>query len=69
MGEQITKEYLKNLQYGTTKNLEARIKIHQLFSTNPESFHAWVGRHLPISGRIDVLEVGCGTGIFLEKFD
>ena len=64
MSAAITKEYLRNLQYGTTANLDARIKIHQLFSTNPESFHAWIGRHLAFTGPVDVLEVGCGTGIF-----
>lgn len=67
MAEALTKEYLKNLQYGTTKNLEARIKIHQLFSTNPESFHAWIGKLLPIDGPIDILEVGCGTGVFWKE--
>ncbi len=64
MAQEITKEYLKNLQYGTTKNLEARIKIHRLFSTNPESLHKWVGNRISIEGSVDVLEVGCGTGIF-----
>jgi ubiquinone/menaquinone biosynthesis C-methylase UbiE len=67
MDTAITKEYLKNLQYGTTANLDARIKIHQLFSTNPESFHAWIGRHLPLTKPVDVLEVGCGTGIFWKE--
>lgn len=67
MAEEITKEYLKELQYGTTKNLEARIKIHQLFSTNPQSIHAWAGELMPIDGPVDVLEVGCGTGAFWKE--
>jgi len=67
MGTAITKEYLKNLQYGTTENLDARIKIHQLFSTNPESFHAWIGRHLTFTKPADVLELGCGTGSFWKE--
>ena len=67
MGTAITKEYLKNLQYGTTENLDARIKIHQLFSTNPESFHVWIGRHLTFAKPVDVLELGCGTGIFWKE--
>ena len=29
MPKEINKEYLKKDQYSTTKNLEARIKIHQ----------------------------------------
>ena len=67
MAEKLTKEYLKNLQYGTTKNLEARIKIHRLFSTSTESFHAWIGKHLKIDKPVDILEVGCGTGIFWKE--
>jgi ubiquinone/menaquinone biosynthesis C-methylase UbiE len=67
MAEEITKEYLKELQYGTTKNLEARIKIHQLFSTNPQSIHAWAGELMPFDGPVDVLEVGCGTGAFWKE--
>ena len=67
MGEILTKEYLKKLQYGTTKNLEARIKIHQLFSTNAESLHTWAGKLMPIEGPVKVLEVGCGTGIFWKE--
>ena len=62
MAHAITKEYLKSAQYATTRHLEARIKIHQLFSTNPESIHAWVGRHLIMDSAVAVLEVGCGTG-------
>ena len=67
MAQSITKEYLKDLQYGTTANLDARIKIHQLFSTNPESFHTWIGGHLDFLKRVDVLEAGCGTGIFWSE--
>ncbi|MBC7952341.1 MAG: class I SAM-dependent methyltransferase [Rhodospirillaceae bacterium] len=67
MAIEISKEYLKNLQYGTAKNLEARIQIHQRFSTNPEPFHAWIGNHMTFSGPVRVLEVGCGTGIFWRE--
>ena len=67
MSEQITKKYLKNLQYGTTVNLDARIKIHQLFSTDPESFHSWIGGKLSFPRPVDVLDVGCGTGIFWSE--
>jgi len=67
MSTTITKEYLKNLQYGTTANLDARIKIHQLFSSDPESFHAWIGSHLTLTKPVDVLELGCGTGIFWKE--
>lgn len=67
MAQEITKEYLKNKQYGTTKNLEARIQIHKLFSTNPESFHKWIAKHYTLDGAIDALDIGCGTGIFWQE--
>ena len=41
MVEEITKKYLKEKQYSTTKYLEARIKIHQ-FTKNKFSFHEWI---------------------------
>ena len=41
MAEEITKKYLKEKQYSTTKYLEARIKIHQ-FTKNKFSFHEWI---------------------------
>lgn len=30
--------YLKNLQYGNAGNLEARIRLHKQFSTNPQGY-------------------------------
>ncbi|MDX5456788.1 hypothetical protein ACGFI5_05455 [Micromonospora tulbaghiae] len=43
----------------TTGNLTARIALHS-YGTNPQSWYAWLGERLPLSG--DVLEVGAGTG-------
>ena len=48
MPKEINKEYLKKDQYNTTKNLEARIKIHQ-FTTNEYSFHEWIFNQYDLS--------------------
>ncbi len=71
MAEEITKKYLKEKQYGTTKYLEARIKIHQ-FTKNKHSFHEWILDKFDLSvfssnDSIKILDVGCGTGVFWKK--
>ena len=71
MAEEITKKYLKEKQYSTTKYLEARIKIHQ-FTKNKFSFHEWIFDNFDMDalskkGTIKVLDVGCGTGVFWKK--
>jgi ubiquinone/menaquinone biosynthesis C-methylase UbiE len=57
----IDREYLAN-QYRDGTNLNARILLHQKFSTNPYSWFGWVFDqfNLPAQGRI--LELGCGAG-------
>ena len=54
-------QYLKNNQYRDASNLDARVVIHQRFSTNPYGWFRWVFDHLlrlPQNARI--LELGCG---------
>ena len=60
----VDKKYLKEQQYKSSGNLEARIAIHERFRTNPESFHKWIWDNMKINQPIKVLEVGCGTGQF-----
>jgi ubiquinone/menaquinone biosynthesis C-methylase UbiE len=56
--------YLKSDQYRDSSNLEARVAIHQRFSTNPYGWFRWVFDtllNLPTNARI--LELGCGHGL------
>ena len=55
-------QYLKNEQYKDASNLNARIALHNRFSTNPYGWGHWVFdaylELLPMQARI--LELGCG---------
>ena len=60
-------QYLKNDQYRDSSNLDARIKIHRRFSTNPYGWCRWVFDALTkLPGNAKILELGCGPG-FLWK--
>jgi ubiquinone/menaquinone biosynthesis C-methylase UbiE len=55
--------YLQNDQYRNADNLNARIAIHERFSTNPRGWFPWmwdVLAELPAEAK--VLELGCGSG-------
>lgn len=52
--------YLRNNQYKTAANLEARIALHRDYSTNPYSWQRWVFDRLGLEAGMAVLEVGCG---------
>jgi len=60
-------QYLKNFQYRTTKNLEARIRLHELYSTNQEDWVSFVQDQIKESGSSSILEVGCGSGNLWKK--
>ena len=60
-------QYLKNFQYRTTKNLEARIRLHELYSTNQEDWVSFVQSQIKESGSRSILEVGCGSGNLWNK--
>lgn len=49
-------------QYKTPANLNARILLHQRFSTNPNPWAHWVFDQLRLSPALRVLEVGGGPG-------
>lgn len=57
-------------QYKTSTNLEARITLHERFSTNPYGLNRWVFDHFELPGQARILELGCGVGrLWLENLD
>ena len=60
--------YLKTDQYKDSSNLDARVAIHQRFSTNPYGWMRWVFdalTKLPVNAKI--LELGCGPGYMWKE--
>jgi len=50
-------------QYGTSANLDARIRLHAGFSTNHYGWLPWVfDQLLTLPSTATILELGCGTG-------
>jgi len=63
-------KYLKYIQYKTPDNLQARIKLHRQFGTNPHGWHKFVIDQVNIKAGMTVLEVGCGSGsLWIENRD
>lgn len=61
-------KYLTNDQYKDSSNLDARIAIHQRFSTNPQGWFNWVFDTLvQIPENAVVLELGCGAGTMWKE--
>jgi SAM-dependent methyltransferase len=61
-------QYLKTDQYRDSSNLDARVAIHQRFSTNPYGWFTWIFDtliELPANARI--LELGCGHGLLWKE--
>jgi SAM-dependent methyltransferase len=55
--------HLRNVQYGTARNFNARVTLHQRFRTNPYGFNRWLfDRLLRLPGDRRILELGCGPG-------
>ncbi len=51
-------------QYQDASNITARINLHKLYATNPQSWFPWVYEQYPIAEEMQVLELGCGDGAF-----
>ncbi len=62
--------YLLTDQYKDDTNLNARIRIHELYSTNKYGFHQWAFDHLKLPLDSKILELGCGPGqLWLKNLD
>jgi SAM-dependent methyltransferase len=54
-------------QYACADNLNARIAIHERFSTNPISWHHWVFEQVREDMGPRILDVGCGSAAFWRE--
>jgi ubiquinone/menaquinone biosynthesis C-methylase UbiE len=55
-------EFLRTDQYKKADNLQARIAMHERFSTNSENWFNWLFDHLQLPDDARILEIGCGPG-------
>lgn len=62
-------DYLRNYQYRTDKNLQARISLHKKYSTNPVDWNDWVQSHILAITARNILEVGGGPGSLWRDWD
>jgi SAM-dependent methyltransferase len=51
-------------QYRDGSNLEARVRLHERFSSNPVGLHPWLLAQIDLPSHASVLELGCGVGSF-----
>ncbi len=49
-------------QYRDVSNLDARIALHERFSTATRMLPAWIFDQFDLSSAARALELGCGTG-------
>lgn len=61
-------KYLVKSQYKDASNLDARITLHQKFSTNPQGWPNWVfDQLLHLPDNANILELGCGSGVLWKE--
>ncbi|MEM7346516.1 MAG: class I SAM-dependent methyltransferase, partial [Chloroflexota bacterium] len=61
------KQFLKTQQYKSGSNLNARIQLHQQFSTNKYDWPKWVFDHFLVAKSAHFLDLGCGTGYLWQQ--
>lgn len=54
-------------QYKTSRNLDARVRLHRQFSTNPYPWFHWVLDQLRLPPVARILEVGGGHGLLWQE--
>jgi ubiquinone/menaquinone biosynthesis C-methylase UbiE len=60
-------DYLRNEQYKTSANLEARIRLHRQFGTNHYPWFRWVYDQIDPQPGERMLEAGCGPGALWQE--
>ena len=61
-------QYLKTDQYRDSSNLDARVVIHQRFSTNSYGWFKWVfDTLLTLPDNAKILELGCGHALLWKE--
>ncbi|HKP54157.1 MAG TPA: class I SAM-dependent methyltransferase [Chloroflexia bacterium] len=55
-------QYLLAEQYRDASNLNARIRLHERFSTNTYNLQLWIFDHFDLPAQAHILELGCGPG-------
>ncbi|NUM46711.1 MAG: class I SAM-dependent methyltransferase [Anaerolineales bacterium] len=61
------RQYLLTQQYKDPSNLNARIRLHELFSTNPQGIHAWMFDQFALPENCTMLELGCGPATLWQE--
>lgn len=61
----MNRELVEQYQNGT--NINARIRLHHLYSQNPKSWFSWIYDQIEEVSMENVLEIGCGTGQFWKE--
>lgn len=54
-------------QYKNASNLSARIRLHSLYSQNPQGWFPWIYEQCRIRSGMRILELGCGTGALWKE--
>ena len=49
-------------QYKNHDNLDIRVELHKKYSKNKLGFNNWIFSNYQLTGELNVLELGCGTG-------
>lgn len=57
-------------QYQNANNISARIRIHEQYSVNKQSWFSWICEKCEIKSGMRILEIGCGNGaMWLENIE